>query len=83
MSSTKTDENDTSRRAFFQDITAGAAGVAVATALAQLTPVMAQEAKGQAPVTGSGPYTGQGAPKSAASPFFKDPPPWPKGTTGT
>ena len=87
MSSTKTDENDTSRRAFFQDITAGAAGVAVATALAQLTPVMAQEAKGQAPVTGSGgPYvsgSGQGAPKQAASPFFKDPPPWPTGTTGT
>jgi mannose-6-phosphate isomerase-like protein (cupin superfamily) len=23
------------------------------------------------------------APKQAASPFFKDPPPWPKGTTGT
>jgi len=87
MSSTKTDENDTSRRAFFQDITAGAAGVAVATALAQLTPVMAQEAKGQAPVTGSGGAyvsgSGQGAPKQAASPFFKDPPPWPTGTTGT
>jgi hypothetical protein len=86
MSSTKIDEKDTSRRAFFQDITAGAAGVAVATALAQLTPVMAQEAKGQAPVTGSGTYvsgSGQGAPKQAASPFFKDPPPWPTGTIGT
>jgi hypothetical protein len=74
MSSTKIDEKDTSRRAFFQDITAGATGVALASALAQLgAPAMAQEAK-----TGAG-----AAPKQAASPFFKDPPPWPTGTIGT
>jgi hypothetical protein len=75
MSSTKTDEKDTGRRAFFQEITAGATGIAIASALAQLgAPVMAQEAKTGA---GAGP-----APKQAASPFFKDPPPWPKGTDG-
>jgi hypothetical protein len=81
MSSTS--KKDTSRRAFFQDVTAGATGVAIAGALAQLgSPVMAQEAKpGTGTVTGTG--TGGPAPKSAASPFFKDPPPWPKGTTGT
>lgn len=71
MSSKQKDNDSTTRRAFFQDVTAGAAGVAIAGALAQLgAPVMAaaQDAKT--------------APKSAASPFFKDPPPWPTGTTG-
>jgi hypothetical protein len=73
MSSTKTDEKDTSRRDFFQDITAGAAGVAFAGALAQLgVPVIAAAQDAKTP-----------APKSANSPFFKDPPPWPKGTIGT
>jgi hypothetical protein len=36
MSSTKDGNENTSRRAFFQDVTAGAAGLAVATALVQL-----------------------------------------------
>src|SRR5512135_675242 len=73
MSSTKDSDKDTSRRAFFQDVTAGATGVAIAGALAQLgVPVIAagQEAKTTAP-------------KQAASPFFKNPPPWPTGTTGS
>jgi len=63
----KNDEKNTSRRGFVQNVASGAAGVAIASALAELgAPVMAapQEAK------------------QAASPFFKDPPPWPKGTTG-
>jgi len=80
-------EKDTGRRAFFQDVTTGAAGVAFAAALAQLgAPALAQEAKppvaGSAPYTGSGGGTGTGQAKQAASPFFKDPPPWPKGTDG-
>jgi hypothetical protein len=70
MSSTK--EKDTSRRAFFQDVTAGAAGVAVVSALAQMgAQVIAAPQEAKAP-----------APKQAESPFFKNPPPWPKGTDG-
>jgi len=67
MSSTK--KEGTTRRSFFQDVTASTAGIAVATALAQLgAPVMAAQ---------------DAAPKKAtAARFFKNPPPWPKGTTG-
>jgi hypothetical protein len=77
MSSTDDKSKGTDRRAFFQEITAGTAGLAVATALAQLgapTMAAAQQAKG----TGVGPTE----PKQASSPFFKNPPPWPKGTDG-
>ena len=42
MSSTKINNEGSTRRAFFQDVTAGTAGIAVASALAQLgAPVMA------------------------------------------
>ena len=76
MSSTRDTKESKTRRAFFQDVTAGATGVAVASALAQLgAPVMAAQ-------QGTGKGVGPSAPKSAASPFFKDPPPWPPGTTG-
>jgi len=69
MSSTKNNNENTSRRAFFQEVTAGTAGLAVASALAQLgAPAMAQDAKPE--------------PKRASSQFFKNPPPWPTGTTG-
>jgi hypothetical protein len=72
MSSTKISKTDTNRRAFFQDVTAGAAGVALASALAQLgAPVMAAAQDAKSP-----------APKQASSPFFKNPPPWPTGTMG-
>jgi mannose-6-phosphate isomerase-like protein (cupin superfamily) len=74
MSSTRTSKNSTTRRAFFQEVTAGTAGIAVAGALAQLGApnlVAAQQAKTPAP-KGS----------ATASQFFKNPPPWPKGTTG-
>lgn len=72
MSSGQQNNESKTRRAFFQDITAGATGVAIAGALAQLgTPVIAASQDTKAP-----------EPKSAASPFFKDPPPWPTGTTG-
>lgn len=72
MTFIKTGKKSTTRRDFFQDVTAGAAGIAVASALTQLgasTLVAAQEAKTPAP-------------KQASSPFFKNPPPWPTGTTG-
>jgi hypothetical protein len=61
MSNIKTSKKSTSRRAFFQDVTAGATGVAVASALAQLgAPVMAAAQESKTP-----------APKQASSPFFK------------
>jgi hypothetical protein len=77
MSSPKDNNDSTSRRQFFQGVTAATAGAAVATALSQLGVTNAAAAQG-----GSG--TGQeAAPKKASSPFFRDPPPWPEGTTGT
>ncbi len=73
MSSQKDrDENRSSRRAFFQEVTAGTAGFAVATALAQMA----------APSMASAQDAGTSAPKQASSPFFRNPPPWPTGTTG-
>lgn len=73
MSSTKDNDESPSRRAFFQDISAGAAGLAIATALSQLAvPGAAAAQESKAPAS-----------KSAASPFFRNPPPWPTGTTGT
>jgi hypothetical protein len=72
MSSTKDHDENTSRRAFFQEITAGTAGLAVAGALAQLA-VPQLAAAGEAK---------KDAPKQAESPFFKNPPPWPEGTNG-
>jgi hypothetical protein len=81
-----TEKKDTSRRAFFQDVTAGAAGVAMVSALAQMgAQVIAAPQDAKPPSTGSGPYVaGQssGGAKEAVSPFFKNPPPWPKGTEG-
>jgi hypothetical protein len=72
MNSTKDSDKSTTRRAFFHDVTAGATGVAVASALAQLgAPVMAVPQEGKTP-----------APKQSSSPFFKNPPPWPTGTIG-
>jgi hypothetical protein len=62
-----------SRRAFFQEVTAGTAGIAVASALAQLG----------APATAAAQYSPPPEAKKAASPFFKNPPPWPKGNIGT
>jgi uncharacterized RmlC-like cupin family protein len=81
MKSNKDDEKNTSRRGFFQEITAGTAGLAIAaTAMSQLgvtNAAAAQGAKASAVVPGTGKE-----PKQAASPFFRDPPPWPEGTNG-
>jgi hypothetical protein len=80
MSSTKDSDKNPTRRAFFQDVTAGATGVAIASALAQLgAPVMAAA---QGTGTGTGTKPPAAKEDSAASPYFKDPPPWPTGTTG-
>jgi hypothetical protein len=73
MGFAKDSSEETSRRAFFQDVTAGAAGLAIATALTQLgapKQAVAQDAR-------------QAERKQASSPFFKNPPPWPTGTLGT
>jgi hypothetical protein len=57
---------------FFQDLTAGAAGIAFASALTQLgVPLAAAPQDSKSP-----------EPKRDSSPFFKNPPPWPTGTIG-
>jgi hypothetical protein len=71
MSSRQKNNDSTTRRAFFQDVTAGATGVAIAGALAQLgAPVMAAQQQGAGPAAAQK-GTGGPAPKSAASPFLK------------
>ena len=71
MSSTQDDEKS-NRREFFQGVTSGVAGLAMVSALAQMG----------VPVVNAAQPDGKPAPKQAVSPFFKDPPPWPKGTDG-
>lgn len=68
MSSPKDNDETKSRRDFFKDVTAGAAGVAIAGALATLGAPVVAAAQEE---------------KKADSPFFRDPPPWPKGTAGS
>ncbi len=78
--SSEEDSSNSSRRAFFQDITAGAAGLAIASALTELgAPAFADPQQGRG--TGVGPAPKKAGP--AESPFFNNPPPWPTGTTGT
>ena len=72
MSSKQKEDESKTRRAFFQDVTAGAAGAAFAGALAQLG----------VPVIAAGQEKKPAAAKSADSPVFKNPPPWPTGTIG-
>ena len=68
MSSRKDNEVDESRRSMLKSVSAGAAGAAIASALATLGAPIVAGAKEEE--------------KHAESPFFKDPPPWPKGTNG-
>jgi hypothetical protein len=86
MSSDETSNKGETRRAFFQDVTAGAAGVAFAGALAQLgVPIVSAAQDSKPPSAGYGGAvqdSKQPQAKSADSPFFKNPPPWPKGTIG-
>jgi hypothetical protein len=85
MKSNKDDEKSTSRRGFFQEITVGTAGLAIAaTAMSQLgvtNAAAAQDSKKPATGYGAGIEAGEES-KQAASPFFRDPPPWPEGTDG-
>ena len=68
MSSKKDNDVDEGRRDLLKSVSAGAAGAAIATALATLgAPIVAGAAEEK---------------KKAESPFFRDPPPWPKGTNG-
>ncbi len=68
MSSKKENEVNEGRRDFFKGVTAGAASAAIASALIQLgAPVIAEAQEA----------------KKKDSPFFRNPPPWPKGTNGT
>jgi hypothetical protein len=68
MSSKNENGVDEGRRDFFKGVTAGAAGAAIASALIQLgAPVIAEAQEA----------------KKKDSPFFRNPPPWPKGTNGT
>ena len=69
MSSKKDNGVDESRRNLLKGVSAGAAGAAIATALATLGAPIVAGAKEEE--------------KHAESPFFKDPPPWPKGTNGS
>jgi mannose-6-phosphate isomerase-like protein (cupin superfamily) len=79
MKSSKDSEKSTSRRGFFQEITAGTAGLAIAaTAMSQLGVTNAAAAQG---AKASGKASGA-KPEQAASPFFRNPPPWPEGTNG-
>ena len=71
MSSTQDDEKS-NRREFFQGVTSGMAGLAMVSALAQMG----------VPVVNAAQPDSKPKPKQAESPFFKDPPPWPKGTDG-
>jgi len=87
MGSKRKDEQGPSRRAFFQEVTTGATAAAVATALASMgVPVLSAAQSGSGYGQGTKPPdANQTSPKEApaTSQFFKDPPPWPTGTTGT
>jgi len=80
MSSTKNSKEEKTRRAFFQDVTAGATGVAMVSALAQMGVPIVSAAQDKKPPAAATP-----APKGkvAESPFFRNPPPWPEGTKGS
>ncbi|MGD9160997.1 MAG: hypothetical protein PVG39_21445 [Desulfobacteraceae bacterium] len=67
MSLKKDNDVDESRRSLLKGVSAGAAGAAIASALATLGAPM---------------VAGAAEEKKAESSFFKDLPPWPKGTDG-
>ncbi|MDR1728704.1 MAG: hypothetical protein LBT74_12400 [Acidobacteriota bacterium] len=73
MSSTN-DSGKSDRREFFQGVTSGVAGLAMVSALAQMGVPVVNAAQPDQKV--------EAKPKQAESPFFKNPPPWPKGTDG-
>jgi len=77
MSSINDEKETSERREFFQGVSSGAAGLAMFAALSQLGVPVLNAAQG-----GEAKPKGDAKPKTAESPFFRDPPPWPKGTDG-
>jgi len=79
MSSIKDEKNASNRREFFQDVTSGVGGAAiVAAAMSMGVPVLSAAQGGNAkPDAKEKPKANPGE-----SPFFRNPPPWPKGTEG-
>jgi hypothetical protein len=72
MSSAKDEKDVSNRREFVHGVASNMAGAAMlAAAAAQLGVPILNAAEG-----------GEAKPKQAVSPFFKNPPPWPKGTDG-
>ena len=76
MNSTKDEKEMSDRREFFQGVASGAAGVAILAAATQMgVPILNAAQSGEAKPDAK--------PKAKVeSSFFKDPPPWPKGTDG-
>ena len=73
MSSTKDEKDTSNRREFFQGVASGVTGVAMVAALSQMGVPVLNAAQGA---------DAKPASKQAESPFFRNPPPWPKGTDG-
>ena len=73
MSSAQGENDVSSRREFFQGAASGVGGVAMVAALAQLGLPVVNAAQGD---------DAKPKPKQAESSFFRNPPPWPKGTDG-
>jgi hypothetical protein len=71
MSPTNDEKDMSNRREFFHGVTSGMAGAAMLAAAAQLGVPVLNAAQGD-----------EAKPKQAVSPFFRNPPPWPKGTDG-
>jgi len=83
MSSTKDEKDTSNRREFFQGVTSGVAGAAMVAALSQLGAPVLNAAQGGGPdAVGGASQVVKPAEKQAESSFFKNPPPWPKGTNG-
>lgn len=77
MSSTKDEKDMSNRREFFQGVTSGAAGMAMLAAVTQLGVPVLNAAQGGEAKPDAKPKS-----KQAESSFFRNPPPWPKGTEG-
>jgi len=71
MSSTKDEKDMSNRREFFYGVASSMAGATMLAAAAQLGVPILNAAQG-----------GEAKPKEAVSTFFRNPPPWPKGTDG-
>ena len=80
MSSEKNEKDVNDRREFFQGVASGAAGLAMLAAVTQMGVPILNAAQGGDAKTAAKP---DAKPKAKAeSSFFRDPPPWPKGTDG-